>query len=97
MAHFTYIGGSLGAWATGTTVGSGKWWQLDQNQYKAINGDEGGTWTPTAKIVIGGTNGIEFASTPVLLSGTSTFRACSTERIEVIACTVVQTPQKRWA
>jgi len=72
MAHFTYIGGSLGSWATGTTVGSGKWWQLDQNQYKAINGDEGGTWTPTAKIVIGGTNGIEFASTPVLLSGTST-------------------------
>src|SRR6266545_32935 len=30
-------------------------------------------------------------------SGTSTFRACSTERMEEMACTVVQTPQKRWA
>src|SRR6516164_858973 len=31
------------------------------------------------------------------LSGTSTFSACSTERIDEMACTVVQTPQKRWA
>src|SRR6266567_6174213 len=31
------------------------------------------------------------------LSGTSTFKACSTERIDEMACTVVQTPQKRWA
>jgi hypothetical protein len=72
MAHFTYIGGSLGAWATGTTVGSGKWWQLDQNQYKSINGDEGGTWAPSAVIAIGGSYGLSI-SAPLLVSGLATF------------------------
>jgi hypothetical protein len=71
MAHFAYIGGSLGAWATGTTVTAAKFWQFDQNQYKAINGDEGGAWSPTAKIVIGGANGLELSSSPLLLSGTA--------------------------
>lgn len=71
MSHFAYIGGSLGAWATGTTITAAKLWQLDQNQYAAINGDGGGTWSPTAKIVIGGANGLELSSSPLLLSGTS--------------------------
>lgn len=71
MSHFAYIGGSLGAWATGTTITAAKLWQLDQNQYAALNGDAGGTWAPTAKIVIGGANGLELSSSPLLLSGTA--------------------------
>jgi len=72
MSHFTYIGGSLGAWATGTPVGSGKWWQFDQAQFKSINGDEGGTWAPTAVIAIGGSYGLSI-SAPLLVSGLATF------------------------
>lgn len=58
MSHNAYIRGSIGAWATGTTVSSAEFWQLDQYTYGAINGDAGGTWAPATAITLGGTAGL---------------------------------------
>lgn len=68
MAHNTYVKGTYAAWATGTAVSQGDFWKFDQNQYKAINGDEGGTWAPSSAIVIGG-SGLQVSGT---LSTTAT-------------------------
>lgn len=54
MAHFAYIRGSLGSWATGTAITQAEFWQMDQNMYRAVNGDAGGTWAPSSVITIGG-------------------------------------------
>lgn len=55
MAHFGwgYTAGS-GNWAGVTVVDRAWLTTIDQNQQKAINGDEGGTWAPSSIITIGG-------------------------------------------
>lgn len=53
MAHNTRIR-SGGLWITGSTITQDELEQLDQAQYEAINGDDGGTWAPAAVITIGG-------------------------------------------
>ena len=53
MAHHGYIRGSAAAWIPGPVL-STELWAFDQAQYRAINGDEGGTWAPSAQIIIGG-------------------------------------------
>jgi hypothetical protein len=45
---------SGGLWVTGSTITQDELEQLDQAQYEAINGDDGGTWAPAAVITIGG-------------------------------------------
>jgi hypothetical protein len=54
MAHFTRTRANLAAWATGTTVQNTEYDDLDEKTFKAINGDDGGTWAPSAVITIGG-------------------------------------------
>jgi hypothetical protein len=54
MAHNTYVKGTIASWATGTTVSQVEFAKFDANQYKSVNGDDGGTWAPSAAIVIGG-------------------------------------------
>lgn len=73
MAHNSYIRGSVAAWATASVVTDSEFWALDQSQFKSINGDDGGTWAPTATITIGGaglTIGSTLASSGASLSGT---------------------------
>ena len=53
MAHNTRIR-SGGLWITGSTITQDELEQFDQAQYEAINGDDGGTWAPSAVITIGG-------------------------------------------
>jgi len=54
MAHFALTRADLNAWADGTAVEAAEYWDLDQKTFAAINGDAGGTWAPTAPIIIGG-------------------------------------------
>lgn len=54
MAHNALIRANLAAWATGTVVTPAEFWAFDQAQFASINGDDGGTWAPSAAIIIGG-------------------------------------------
>jgi hypothetical protein len=58
LAHNTRIRPNLAAWAPDTAVLDTEFNALDQGQFTAINGDDGGTWAPSSAIVIGG-SGIE--------------------------------------
>ncbi len=69
MAHNTRIRID-GAWMIGPPVLSGEWLTLDTNLTKALNGDGGGTWTPTSVVTIGGA-GMWFAGQTVTFGGTS--------------------------
>lgn len=53
MAHFDYIkpGGVWGMFSLFTSAIAAN---IDARIYKTINGDEGGTWAPSAQIIIGG-------------------------------------------
>lgn len=52
MAHFTYTR-SGGSWST-IPVSYAEMADLDAKTFKAVNGDDGGTWAPASAIVIGG-------------------------------------------
>lgn len=55
MAHFDWGNAATSGDWSGVTVVDPSWLTtIDQNQQKAINGDEGGTWAPSAVITIGG-------------------------------------------
>lgn len=54
MAHFAYTR-PAGIWNQLTDLLSGELQDLDIKTYKAVNGDQGGTWAPSSPIVIGGT------------------------------------------
>ena len=55
MAHFIYPSGTpLGNVPFGYVVPSGEWQTTIRQVFKAINGDEGGTWAPSSFITIGG-------------------------------------------
>ena len=53
MAHFLNIQ-TGGIWTDGTAVTAAKFELIDSQLFKAINGDEGGTWAPSSAIIIGG-------------------------------------------
>lgn len=57
MAHFNRIR-SFGFWTLNSVLQPSETETFDANLAKAINGDEGGTWAPSAKIIIGG-QGVE--------------------------------------
>lgn len=69
MAHNAYVGGSLAGWALGTGVSAAKFWEIDQAQFKAINGDDGGVWAPTGTITIGG-KGLKLTTTLTAVTAT---------------------------
>lgn len=61
MAHFVYPAGTpLGTVPFGYVVPSTEWQTTIQQLFKAVNGDEGGTWAPSGFITIGG-SGLELA------------------------------------
>jgi hypothetical protein len=41
-------------WLTGTTLETAELEAIDENLYRSINGDQGGAWSPTARLVVGG-------------------------------------------
>lgn len=53
MAHFQRVR-LAGLWLTASVLQPGEMEQLDANQSKAINGDDGGPWSPSSPIEIGG-------------------------------------------
>lgn len=59
MAHFDYTR-PAGVWAAFVPVRASELADLDRKTFKAINGDDGGTWAPSAPIAIGG-QGLEIA------------------------------------
>lgn len=73
MAHNAYLAGrgSLGSWATGTTVADSEFWYFESGIYASINGDAGGTWAPASTIVVGG-SGVRVTGT-FAAAGHSTF------------------------
>lgn len=80
MAHFAYIwGGTLGGVASGTTITQAALHGLDINQFKAVNGDDGGSWAPATQITIGGSglqvagSGLQVAGLGLLCSGSAHF------------------------
>lgn len=63
MAHFIYPSGTpLGTVPFGYVVPSGEWQTTIRQVFKAVNGDEGGTWAPSSFITIGG-SGIKLTGT----------------------------------
>jgi hypothetical protein len=55
MAHFDWGNAATsGDWSAVTGIDLSWMTTIDQNQQKAINGDEGGTWAPSSVITIGG-------------------------------------------
>jgi hypothetical protein len=79
MSNFAYIWGSSAACATGTSITQAALWQLDQNQKRALNADDGGTWAPSATINFGGAFGLVLANPFYLtVGGTSTLAVVNT-------------------
>lgn len=64
MAHFVRIRPS-GFWTIASTVDPAEWEALDENQFKSINGDDGGSWAPSSPIVVGG-SGINVTGPAIL-------------------------------
>ena len=63
MAHFVYPAGTpLGTVSFGYVVPHTDWQTTIQQVFKAINGDQGGTWAPSGFITVGG-SGFEFTGT----------------------------------
>lgn len=68
MAHNSRIRADITAWATGTVVSDAEFNALDAAQFAAINGDDGGSWAPSAFIGIGG-SGLRMLSGSHQLNG----------------------------
>lgn len=66
-------------WVRGYVTTGTDFQTIDQNTYLAINGDEGGTWSPSAPIVIGGA-GFVFAG-PSRLEGSADIVATAAHNI----------------
>jgi hypothetical protein len=58
MAHFTRVR-TFGAWSANTTLEDEELEKFDAQLSKAINGDEGGSWSPTSKITLTGSFGLQ--------------------------------------
>lgn len=53
MAHNSYVRAGA-VWNNGSAVTSAEFNLFDVAQFKSINGDDGGTWSPAAIIILGG-------------------------------------------
>jgi len=75
MSHGTRIRPDVAAWAVGTVVDPAEFDALDEGQFVSINGDDGGTWAPSAAISIGG-SGLELTGAGHLVAegGTLTIK-----------------------
>lgn len=51
MSHFAL---TRSTWVSGTALFAAELASIDSKTFKAINGDEGGTWAPSSPIVVGG-------------------------------------------
>lgn len=72
MAHFDEV------WPSGlidglSTIDETELEQLDSDHAKAINGDEGGTWSPNSPIIIGGGSGAGGLALSLAASGDTPF------------------------
>lgn len=59
MAHNERVRADAAAWEAAIPLEPSELDELDEGQFSAINGDDGGVWAPTNPIIIGGA-GIEF-------------------------------------
>ena len=83
MAHFIYPAGTpLGVVPFGYVFPSSEWQSTIRQVYKAINGDEGGTWAPSTYIVIGG-SGFSLTGTGHQLAASARLTVQSTAEIRV--------------
>lgn len=83
MAHFTYpVGTPLGTVPSFHVLTSIDWQSTIQQVYKAINGDDGGTWAPGAFITIGG-SGLQLTGTGHSLAASARLNVESTGEIRV--------------
>ena len=71
MAHGTRIRPDVAAWAVGTVVDPAEFDALDEGQFVSINGDDGGTWAPSAAIIVGG-SGLELTGADNLVAAGGT-------------------------
>lgn len=74
MAHNTRQRADLAAWANGSAVLNTEYDTFDQLLFESLNGDKGGIWLPTSKIIIGGANGLDVAA-PFRALGASGYNA----------------------
>ena len=65
MAHFNYTQPG-GIWTYGTVIQQAHMNDFEQKMFKAINGDDGGVWAPSAKIEIAG-SGLELSGSTGLI------------------------------
>ncbi len=83
MGHFTYPSGTpLGTVPFGYVVPSGEWQSTIRQVFRAINGDEGGTWAPSTFIVIGG-SGFSLTGTGHQIAANARLTVQSTGEIRV--------------
>lgn len=83
MAHFIYPAGTpLGVVPFGYVFPSSEWQSTIRQVYKAINGDEGGTWAPSSYIVVGG-SGFSLTGTGHQLAASARLTVQSTAEIRV--------------
>lgn len=72
MSHNTRVRADYAAWAIGTGVSAAEFEKFDDNLFKAINGDDGGTWAPSAPIALGG-EGMRFIGAMLSVDADGTF------------------------
>jgi len=83
MGHFTYPAGTpLGTVPFGYVVPSAEWQSTIRQIFKAINGDEGGTWAPSSFIVVGG-SGFSLTGTGHQIAASARLTVQSTGEIRV--------------
>lgn len=67
MSHNSYIR-SGGTWASGSVLSSTEMAAFDAAQFKGLNADDGGTWSPSSQIILGGA-GLRVSAAPFQLYG----------------------------
>jgi len=73
MSHGDYLR-RPGTWPAGTVPETSDFEKLDIAQTRALNGDDGGTWNPTAPIALGGSGGALTSAGSLISGGITTKR-----------------------
>ena len=68
MANFVHINLVDGVYIDGQVPGAGDFQRLDRQLFAAVDGDNGGSWSPTSPIVLG-TDAIELGAPPGFIRG----------------------------
>lgn len=85
MAHFAYPPGTpTGVISYGYVVPSTDWSYVVSSLFKSINGDEGGTWAPSAFLTIGG-SGLQLTGTAHSIAASARVSVASTGEIRVLS------------